>query len=168
MEPLILKPSPTALWQTLVAEAEDTVSIHLNEELESYLVFLLMRFVKDPEILKSVLATDFLTSLKKLRHEPEELRAVGDKCLLFSGFFPGRAKHCRVRVSYFVKLGQSAYGSLSLLPASSQAALFAKLRLHFVCLMDILHTIRDNKHDDNFLDLLQAEELWQDTHSNMH
>lgn len=166
MKPLILHPTPTAQWQALVEEAETALSMNLSEELESYLVFLLMRFSKNPQILQSILATDFLLSLEQLRRERDQtLRDVGDKCLLFAGFFPGRARRCRVRISYFVKLGQMAYGSLSEMYPSLHAQLFERLRFHFVGLMDILQTIHELKNDKLFLDLFQAEELWSDTHS---
>lgn len=167
MNPLILHPTSTAQWQALVLEAEKKSSINLSEELESYLVFLLMRFIKNPEIIQSILAVDFLQSLEQVKHERElELRNVGDKCLLFSGFFPGRARRCRVNISYFVHLGQAAYSVLAEQTSSQSPDLFANLCQEFVGLMDILQTIAVLKHDNNgessFLDLLQAEELWID------
>ena len=43
-ESLILHPTPMALWYSLICEAQKEVSVQLKTELESYLVFLLMRF----------------------------------------------------------------------------------------------------------------------------
>lgn len=180
MESLILHSTPTALWQDLILQAEKENSLRLSEELESYLVFLLMRFSKNPEVLHSVLATDFLLSVNELRqgikhgvkhgikHESDQvLRDVGDKCLLFSGLFPGKARKSRVKISYYVKLGQSAYDSLSGIENSELASLFSQLSHYFVSLMDVLQTLRELNHDKikNEIDLLQAEELWHDTHS---
>lgn len=170
MGPLILHPTSTAQWQALIAEAENSLSVNLSEELESYLVFLLMRFAKNPSLVHSILATDFLQSLEHIKRERNlHLRDVGDKCLLMCGLFPGRARRSRVRISYYVKLGQSAYGSVSEHQSEHHAAhfseLFSLLRYHFVGLMDVLHTIHELQTDQTFLDLLQAEELWSDTQS---
>jgi len=169
MEHLILHPTSTAQWQALIKDASVFSSIKLPEDLESYLVFLLMRFAENPEMVHSILALDFLQSLEKLGKERQDkLRDVGDKCLLFAGLFPGRARKRRVRISYFVKLGQSAYASLS--ESSSRnpkelASLFSELCLHFVGLMDVLQTTRELEENQASLDPLQAEELWSDTKS---
>lgn len=166
METLILHPTPTAQWQALVGEAERASSIRLSEELESYLVFLLMRFSEHPEIAHSILANDFLESLYKIKLAKQEtLRDVGDKCLLFAGLFPGRARKRRVRISYYVDLGKTAYFSLSDSYLNNLSSLFASLGDQFVGLMDILHTMRELTSQQTFLDLLQAEELWNDIKS---
>lgn len=168
MDRLVLYPTSTAQWQALVSESEKKLEMNLSEELESYLVFLLMRFIKNPNILQSILATDFLLSLAQLKNEREKsIRDVGDKCLLFSGFFPGRARKCRVNISYFVKLGQTAYQFLADNHAEHDAELFEHLCQEFVGLMDILQAMHPSKLSggnlkDYHLDLLQAEELWHD------
>lgn len=169
METLILHPTAIAQWHALIKDASLSSSIKLPEDLESYLVFLLMRFAENPNIAQSILALDFLHSLEKLGKERlENLRDVGDKCLLFAGLFPGRARKRRVRISYFVKLGQSAYASLSesnLHHQKELSLLFSELCLHFVGLMDILQATRELEEKEASLDPIQAEELWSDTKS---
>jgi len=163
---LILHPTALSQWQALVNEAEHHSSIQLSEELESYLVFLLMRFSEQSDFVHSILGMEFLESLKKLKlARQESLRDVGDKCLLLAGLFPGNARRRRVRISYYVNLGQSAYDSLSETYLNQFSNLFASLSDHFVGLMDILHTLRELTSEQSVLDLLQAEELWQDTQS---
>lgn len=169
METLILHPTATAQWQAIVNEAERLSAIQLTEDLESYLVFLLMRFSEHPEIAHSILATEFLEGIKKLKYAKhaslQDVRDVGDKCLLFAGLFPGNARRRRVRISYYVNLGQSAYDSLSNYHITSLSKLFSSLSSHFVGIMDVLHTMRELTNDESMLDLLQAEELWNDTKS---
>jgi len=165
METLILHPTATAQWQALVDEAERLSSIQLSEELESYVVFLLMRFSEHPEMVGNIIATEFLENLTHLKQTQEGLREVGDKCLLYAGLFPGNARRRRVRISYYVNLGQSAYGSLSESYINSFSKLFASLSNHFVGIMDIMHAMRELTKNEFSLDLLQAEELWSDTHS---
>lgn len=156
----------TALWYSLVNEAQAAFPDKLEEEVESYLVFLLIRFTSKPEIASSVLALDFLHGLEETGNlQAELLRDVGDKCLLISGLFPSHAERRRVHVSYYVELGQSAYGSLGYSRACKAAALFKLLRKHFVDMMDVLHVLRGLGGACPQLQPLEAIELWEHTGS---
>ena len=107
MAELILEPTPQAQWQALVQEAQSACDRCLDETLESYLVFLLMRFASRPQCMARIMAEDYLNS-QTLTGEQRAgmLREVGDHCLLFSGLFPQLAERRLVRVSYFVNIGQ--------------------------------------------------------------
>jgi hypothetical protein len=166
METFILHSTSVAEWQALVEEAKYRNSYSITEEIECYLVFLLMRFATKPEIANTILATDFLQSLEHLKKERlASIRDVGDKCLLFAGLFPGHAQKRRVKISYFVKLGQMAYSMLSGEKNSKTAELYADLSEHFVILMDMMHYMRETNENTSAIDVLQAEELWNDTKS---
>lgn len=152
---------PTALeqWYTLIQEAQSTSTISLQESLESYLVFLLMRFSNKPELSQSVLGMEFLEA----HHSPQYdqlLRDVGDKCLLFSGLFPEQAKRRRVKVSYFIELGQTAYRQLAHHGPTADA-LFDSLAQNFVPLRDVLQATRAHTAQDLSENLLSAMDLWQ-------
>jgi hypothetical protein len=163
-ESLVLQPNATAQWHALIEDARQHCSISLSEDLESYLVFLLMRFANNPTIVDSIIAPDFLQNVKKLKKENQEiLKDVGDKCLLFAGFFPGQAKRRLVKISYYVKLGQSAYSFLSESQQNQSAHLYAQLGLQFVRLMEVLQSIRELDLNHATLELLEAEALWTDT-----
>ena len=167
MRKMILHPTPTAQWQALINEASLALGRDaLPETLESYLVFLLMRFMGCPQLTSSVVAIEFLESLEKLKFARESaLQGVGDKCLLLAGFFPELAKRRRVRVSYYIEIGQSAYANLSSVHHQALSALFAQLSHEFVQLVDILHSMRSLDTQRDSMDLLTAEELWRDTKS---
>lgn len=164
---LVLLPSSMAQWHALIEEARQSSSIELSEELESYLVFLLMRFAKNPEIVTSVLALEFLQNQHLFKKDNQQaMRDVGDKCLLFSGLFPKIAERKRVSIDYYVKLGQSAYSSLSNTSEKNELShLFEKLCVHFVGLMDVLQAIRHLDANAASITLLEAEELWHSTNS---
>lgn len=165
MRALVLEPTETAQWRALVAEAAASRDCRLDEGLESYLVFLLMRFVERPELAASVMALEYLRGMLALGHlRHERLRDVGDKCLLYSGLFPRRAERRRVRISYFVDLGQAAYRQLALAPARTGTELYARLSTTFVPLMDVLQSMRALGNDPG-LGPLQTLELWNDTGS---
>ena len=95
----------------------------------------------------------------------EALRDVGDKCLLYSGFFPQRAERRRVQVSYYVDLGRSAYEQLSDHMATGLAATYQLLATGFVAAMDVLQAMRTLNAYPLATDAFRAYELWQDTGS---
>jgi len=161
MSKLVLQPTATAEWHSLIEEAQNSLNLRLDEEMESYLIFLLMRFTSQTHIAQSILALEFIQSLQEYRNARESgLRDVGDKCLLFAGLFPGRAQKRQVNVSYFVNLGQSAYSEVANTTSNSISGLFSNLSLTFIELMEVLNATRTLQN--NNLDLLQAEELWSE------
>ena len=160
--------SSLSAFYTLVEEARKSSTTPLSEDLQSYLVLLLLRFMKMTQLVDSIFALDFLENIKKSNRESLQiLREIGDKCLLFSGLFPNRAKHRLVNVSYYVKLGQNAYLALSHHSHTQLATFYENLSRQFVPLMDILHLIRemDSHTKEKSLDLLTAEDLWSQTNS---
>ena len=166
MSELVVRTSATAEWLSLVNEAEAAAALHLDEEVQSYLVFLLMRFTEKPELATSILAVEYLQGMRSVGNiGRDQLRNVGDKCLLYSGLFPRRAERRRVKISYFVDLGRSAYQQLSDRMEYSAAAMYHRLAGAFVSLMDILQTMRTLGHPADQLDPLRAFELWRDTGS---
>jgi len=163
MRRILEQPGNISQWQALVAEAEELSGVQLGEELESYLVFTLMRYLRRPEMAQRILALDFLEAFQHSHPQRNEaLRDVGDQCLLFSGLFPRRAERRRVRVSYYVKLGRSAYQTLAD-SLSKTADLFALLAEEFIAAMDTLQAIRVLGQQTTGLLPAQAYELWQDT-----
>ena len=166
MSELLVHTSATEEWLSLVNEAETACAQHLDEEMQSYLVFLLMRFTERPELAGSVLAVEYLESMRSSgRIGHDQLRNIGDKCLLYSGLFPERAERRRVKISYFVDLGRSAYQQLSDRMEHSAAAMFLHLADAFVSLMDILQTMRALGSPAKQLSPFSAFELWRDTGS---
>lgn len=165
MARLILEPTSVAQWQALVQEAQTACDRNLDETLESYLVFLLMRFSDRPECTARIMAHDYLESLH-LSGTPriDRLREVGDHCLLFSGLFPQLAERRLVRISYFVDLGRDSYRQLSALLDRGVASVYGHLSDAFIVMMDILQAMRE-LGGGTLLTPIQAMELWEQTGS---
>jgi hypothetical protein len=143
MNQLILHPTDISQWHALVNEAQVATRLILNENTESYLVFLLMRFSQGPKLIESIVALDFLESL----HSPRSLqlqlmRDVGDKSLLFCGLFPGIAKKRHVSLNYFFELGQAAYLTVGEMEEKESADLYYQLSEQFASLQHILQAMR--------------------------
>ena len=159
---LLTGSTPIALWRDIIHDAEAVCDAPLQEELESYLVFLMVRYTDKPDIVKQVVAVDFLQGMSLNTNARDiALQDVGDRCLLLSGLFPSIAQKKRVKMSYFVDLGRGAYDTLS----KKNDDLYQLLAKQFVTLMDVLQCIR--LHSKEFPDLLplQAYELWNETGS---
>ena len=160
MEKWLVHKGETALWRALIGEAMSVSGIRLTEDLESYLVFLLMRFSKEAQTASNIVALDYLTShTLSMAKRQSLLRETGDKCLITAGLFPGRAKRRHVRISYFIKMGQSAYHTLSELDQHVASDLFSTLSLEFVQLMDVLQAARHNYQNKPVLSPIDAYDL---------
>ena len=154
--------SEAARWHALLTAAEAEAQSCLGRELESYVVFMLLRYVGRPELAGTSLALEYLESLLATgRIQHENLHDVGDQCLLFTGLFPEHAERQHVPVSYFVKLGRTAYQYL----AADGDPLFATLSARFVHLMDVLQIMRELGDGHPCLDPIAAYNLWLDTGS---
>lgn len=161
---LILENTEIAQWYNLIQQAEQEYGCQLDESMESYLAFTLMRFMKDQDLATQALALDYLRAHGLPRSmRLEQLRDVGDQCLLLSGLFPKRAEKRLVRVSYYVGLGRSAYHHLSEGAQQASAELYRQLAEAFVTLMDVLQVIR--QFSSPALLPIQTLELWSDTGS---
>ena len=165
MAQLILKPTSKAQWLALVHEAQSVCDRHLDESLESYLVFLLMRFADKPQCVARIMAADYLNS-QALHGEQRAgmLREVGDHCLLFSGLFPQLAERRLVRISYFVNIGRASYRQLSDGLDRGWSSVYGHLSDAFIVLVDILHAMR-GLGGVAALTPLQAMDLWLETGS---
>ena len=161
---LILDSSELSQWHALVREAEQDYGCHLDEAMQSYMVFTMMRFAKNPQLNAQALAIDYLNSHHlsgSLRSE--QLRDIGDQCLLVSGLYPQSAEKRQVGVTYYVDLGRSAYHHISTVTQKGIAELYQQLSESFVLLMDLLQTIR--QYTMPALQPIAAMDLWQQTGS---
>ena len=160
----ILDSSELSSWHALVHEAEQDYGCQLDEAMQSYLVFTLMRFAKNQQLNSHALAIDYLNS----HHLPdslrsEQLRDIGDQCLLVSGLYPQSAEKRLVGATYYVDLGRSAYHHISTVTQQGIAELYQQLAESFILLMDLLQTIR--QYSAPALQPVAAMELWQKTGS---
>ncbi len=143
MDKIFIQPSVLSQWYALVNEAEAQTQCHINEEVESYLVYLLMRFSREAKLATEVVGLDFLKALQlKGKRSAELLKEVGDKSLLFCGLFPGVAKKRHVSVDYFVDIGQGAYWQVGNLETAQTGSLFYALCREFESLRKVLNATR--------------------------
>lgn len=151
MKNLILHPTDMCQWHAIVNEAQASTSLVLDENTESYLVFLLMRFSQSTQLMESVMAFDFLESMHATqKRQLQLLRDIGDKSLLFCGLFPGMAVRRHVRLEYYSDMGQAAYMTVSELEEPNMAGLFLQLSKQFPTMQQILQALRGNDQSPLF------------------
>lgn len=135
----IVQGDATGLWRDLVQEGEARSATALEEEVEAYLVFVLMRYVGDSTLLRRTMALELLEALQGAgRSRMDDLREVGDRCLLIAGWFPRLAARRRVGPRYFADLGRGAYGQLADAARQAYADLYAKLAQAFDPMVAVL------------------------------
>ena len=143
MKQLILHPTDTSQWHALVNEAQASTRLILNENTESYLVFLLMRFSQTTQLMESVVGLDFLESMNTSgKRQVDLLRDVGDKSLLLCGLFPGMATRRNIQLDYFISMGQAAYLTVGELQENALAELYFQLSAQFKTLQQLLQAMR--------------------------
>ena len=140
---VILHETPVANWHALLNEAQSVCETLLSEEIESYLVFLLVRFTRHTRLADKNIAIDFLSHVNlSHRHSRQSLQAVGDKCLLCAGLFPELSEKHLGQSRYLIDIGQSAYDRLSMHHLALDQSLFSQLSEHFLPMRDVLNTLR--------------------------
>lgn len=162
MAEIVTAQTAMAQWHDLVQEAAQLSHCTLDEEVEGYLVLMLMRFARQPEMANRIMALEYLRAV--LAHgssRGEQLRDVGDQCLLYSGLFPRHAHRRMVKVRYFVDLGRASYQQVAEGLQKGSAQLFNRLADCFVHLMDLLYAMR-NLDRQYTLEPLLLHELWEE------
>ena len=166
MSRMIVEPTETAGWHRAVTEAAEQAGCSLDPSRESYLVFLLMRYLRRRDLARVVLALAYLRGQQIAgRARREALQEVGDQCLLFTGLFPQQAARRRVRLSYYVDLGRSAYNGVADSLSPRAGALYAELAESFVSLADVLRALRQEA--GAFSGVLDAAESYLETGSSL-
>ena len=127
------------LWQELVRDGEQQAGVELGESVQSYLVFVLMRYLRDGALAAHVLGLEWLAAAEHTgAARADALRDVGDRCLLIAGLFPRVAERRRVGPDYYAALGRSAYAGVASATRAGYGELFAQLAQAFNAMRQVL------------------------------
>jgi len=99
------------------------------------------------------------------------LQRLGDVALFVSGFFADSLAHKLVDLDYYIKMGGTAYGSLSdeirgTARGRALADVYEELARKFQIVVDVLNEVRDGVQQGSDIDLLRTYEVWLKTGSN--
>jgi hypothetical protein len=153
----------TVAWRALITRAQADTRIAFGPEVETYLIRMLLGYFERPDDLHSADPALLVECLFDAGGgDAQDLRTIGDQCLLLTGLLPEQAVQRQLPLSYFVRVGQNAYQEYA---QQSGESLFARLRSEFVAIMDVLQTVREAGSGLRCLDPLSAYQLWSETGS---
>lgn len=176
IEDKINVPSLPEYFRDLVREAVDHQKIKVPQGVEFYLVNLLKDCAKTEDLYgappegfkEEPLAFLFARALQaEINLRIKLLKRLGDFSLYISGFFPASLTRQLVDVSYYIQMGESAYGSLSrlLVRQAAFAEIFDDLARRFVAYVDVLTEVSERSALRSDADLLRLYEMWLKTGS---
>jgi len=99
-----------ALWYQLLGDVQVKIGVVIFPRVEQYLAGMLNEYVSRNVIADTIFAEEWMRAMGcegSLRRR--KLREVGDKALIYAGFFPKRARRLNVDEKYFQEMGVSAY-----------------------------------------------------------
>lgn len=150
-----IEPTVTATWVKFVKTGEEHAGIGLNEELESFLVFSLVRYTKRTDLFYRKLGVEYLRASTELTGKRKEflLQEVGDIGLLLAGLYPERHRRLNVSSSYFSDMGRLAYTELAdayaLKKLYGLENLYRNVETGFPLMTNVLSSAREIKFDSN-------------------
>ncbi|MCP1674483.1 hypothetical protein J2T57_001585 [Natronocella acetinitrilica] len=144
MAEIMLEPTAIAAWQRLVQGAARRCALSLDETCEAHLVFTLARGLRDAPMTGQAMALPYLAAMQVTGGERRvQLEMVGDGCLVIAGLFPGIARRRRLRATYYIDLGRSAYQEAAVGAREGQAALLSHLVAEFPRMVSVLGAVRE-------------------------
>ncbi len=98
------------------------------------------------------------------------LQRIGDVALFIAGFFADGLAHKLVDLDYYIRMGGTAYGSLSdeirgTARGRALADVYRELARKFQIVVDVLNEVRDSTRCSSDFDLLRTYEVWLRTGS---
>lgn len=98
------------------------------------------------------------------------LQRIGDVALFISGFFADSLANRLVDIDYYVRMGGSAYGSLSdeirgTTRGKALCGVYLELAQKFQLVVDVLNEVRDSARESSDINVLRTYEIWLRTGS---
>ncbi|MBI1909404.1 MAG: hypothetical protein HYS22_04465 [Deltaproteobacteria bacterium] len=160
----------------LVRKAIGRQKVVATKEAEFYLVNLLRDFLKTEKVYENRSDTfkeEPLALMLQRAFDADQtskvtiLKKMGDFSLYIAGFFPNSLSRQLVDIDYYIKMGGSAYQTLSQAPKSPRALrdIFLELAEKFLFFVDVLSEVSEESTLKSHLDILRLYETWLKTGS---
>lgn len=128
------QPYIKASWD-LVMEAEGRTEVYLQDDLEAYLVHMMARNFRNPNMPPDIICLNFPQA-----RTAEDFRQIGDDCLFVDAWDVRRAK--LVNRDYYQRMGQIAYSSAAIVSRPINE-LYERVAKEFSLLSQVLRGVRD-------------------------
>ena len=161
-----LQVAEAAGWRALLTCGQQSACTFLPPEVEHHLVSLLYRRLGSAVGRNREQAMHFARQLvADTRSERQDLVAVGEHCLLFSGLFPDHAPRQGMTLASFVQTGQQAWRDHAARVGAEEGDRYRMLADQYIRMLDVLLAVHDMNQQATTLDALSAWSLWHDTGS---
>jgi len=144
-------------WRALLLQAQTACGVHLSTPVEEHLVGLLLAGAGAQTALPPISA--LLNSGSGWQEKPAER---GDRCLLYSGFYPEQLLDTGYELAFFVRTGREAYREHA---QRHRCSRHEALAVEFVSALDVLLTLKVLHAGRPGIDALSAFRLWHDERS---
>jgi hypothetical protein len=163
-----------------IGSAIDNQGVRVDPHTSHYVVNLLTLFARSEELyeddgdtygirplaLMMVDAADAPTAEKRSL----SLQRIGDVALFTAGFFSDGLANKPVDIDYYIRMGGTAYGSLSdeirgTTRGRALVDVYCELAHKFQLLVDVLHEVRDGTAKSSDTNVLRTYEVWRKTGS---
>jgi len=167
-------------FRNSVCSAMDRQGVDADDHTAYYVVNLLTLFARSEVLYEGSGESRTLKPLALILAEALEaqsveernfaLQRIGDISLFVAGFFGESLSRRHVDIDYYVRMGGSAYGSLSenvrgSVRGQAFTPVFAELASKFQDFVDVLTEVRDEARGNDDVDVLRLYEVWLKTGS---
>lgn len=167
--------TPAGFFHEKVVQAQERQNLKLSENVEFYLVNLLVEFIQQGPAEQQ---DDCLALLLKQAVEADEghqvhlFKRLGDTALYFSGFFQEYFTRKCFDLKYYMSMGENAYSNLSSMMSRKKngqqqmALIYSDMSENFGSAVDILLDVSENTQQRSKpRDLLSLYDAWLSTAS---
>lgn len=166
-------------FRSSIEGAAQNQGVSLNPQATQYVVNLLTLFARSDRLYEDTGESYGLKPLASMLADASEaanmaeraqiLQRIGDVALFVSGFFSDSLARRTVDVDYYIRMGGTAYASLSdevrgTARGDVFSDLYRELAVTFPMFVDVLNEVRDGGRGSDF-DLLRTYEIWLKTGS---
>ncbi|MCX6115974.1 MAG: hypothetical protein NT027_00380 [Proteobacteria bacterium] len=169
---LDLSLTPQSFFRERINSASQQLNVNLNDDVEFYLVNLLIEFINPKTVNEDfqgdVLSTPLVLLLKQIVEAPEAKQAgmyrrLGDTSLYITGFFQDYFNQKTFDINYFIMMGSSAYHQASILSNSKDAnhsSTLSELSNKFIQFVDVVAQASDSTSTYKASDILNIYDRW--------
>jgi hypothetical protein len=163
-----------------IGAAIEKQRVQVDEHATHYVVNLLTLFSRSEELYEDSGEVYGLKPLAMMMLDANEaanpversasLQRLGDVALFIAGFFADGLAHRLVDLDYYIRMGGTAYGSLSdeirgTPRGRALAHVYEELARKFQIVVDVLNEVRDGTRQNSDIDILRTYEVWLKTGS---
>jgi hypothetical protein len=162
--------NPVEYFRSEVTRASSTLKVALGDDLEFYVVNLLVEFIDPSKISEAigeqtVLDTPLVAMLQKASEvaRPEQkakiFKSLGDTSLYVAGFFQDFFNRKTFDISYYITMGSSAYDNVSTL-MDRRGAIYSELSGNFSKLVDVMAEVASVSTKESNQNILAIYDRW--------